>query len=663
MNTFRTRAASTAMALCLAALGQTAAAQDTLYLGRIVIGTTEDGTPIYAGENTSSVEGNSVTAQGGTARIDDVLRQMPGISTRIDPGNPGVAVAIRGLQGQGRVAMQVEGVPQTFRFLGHTSEGYAYVEPSFLTGIDVTRGAVVTAGGSGIAGGVNFRLLRPQDVVPGEGWGSLVRLSYGSNGHDLTRMAATGHVGQDLSVMAALSATDSDPFTDGAGSLIANSRRDTSALMFRAEYRIDDSQSFEFLATRNSFDFAANSYNQDLTSDMLRIGYSLSTGDLVNLNAKVYRASTRTEYLTLISSGLAGASTGRIMETTTTGFDLTNTSTLSLGGWDLTSSNGFEYTADSVGGTNTGVNPSVGDSRLSAVFTENVFSNGPWEITAALRATDYRLSGAYDGSGTAAFPAGTASIDETSVDPKLTLAYQATDWLQPYVSVFRTTRMPSLQEMLQDSYHPFTGFTMYLGPNPTLTTETARGGEIGFNLARDGVFRSGDALTARVAYFKMDVDDYIAQVSAMSGGTLLYYYDNIPGTTVSKGLEIEASYESDRLSAALSYTNARSTPPSTDAGYYLQPEETLSATVAGHWMGGALTVGTTYSHTAGGVSLDSGAAIGSYGLWDVFARYDVTETFQITAKVSNVTDQAYRPWGGTGNGTGRSAFIGAEIRF
>ena len=66
---------ATAISLALAAMTTGAAAQDaavndTHYLGRIVLGYSEDGTPVYAGENISRLEGSAVTAQGGTATID-----------------------------------------------------------------------------------------------------------------------------------------------------------------------------------------------------------------------------------------------------------------------------------------------------------------------------------------------------------------------------------------------------------------------------------------------------------------------------------------------------------------------------------------------------------------------------------------------------------------
>lgn len=665
-------ASTTAMALCLAALALPAAAQDAaagadaLYLGRIIIGYTADGTPVYAGDNTSVIEGDSVTAQGGTARIDDVLRQTPGVSSRIDPGNPGVAIAMRGFQGQGRVAASIEGVPQNFRFLGHVAEGYAYVEPMFLKGIDITRGAVVTAGGSGLVGSVNFRMIDADDLVDGSGWGSMVRLSYGSNGDDFSRMVATGYVGESFSMMASIAGNDSNLFEDGAGNRIANSEEDSDSYMIRGEYRIDETQSVDFLALRTGYTFAANSYNQELTSDTFKLGYSLNTGDLINLRVNVFRAGTTNTYFESISTGAAGASTGRVMETITTGIDVTNVNSFSLGSWDVTSTNGFEYSRDKLDGTNTGVNPSDGSSKRLSLFTENVFTNGPWEFTAGLRYNDYRLTGSYDGHS--GYPAGVADIDKEAVDPKLTLAYRVNDWLQPYVSIYKTTRMPSLQETLQDSYHPIMpGVAFYLGPNPNLVPEESRGGEIGFNIDRSGLFNPNDRLTARIAYFKLDVDNYIAYVNSGEVPPFyiadLYWYDNIPGTTVSKGLELEASYEAEKVSVAMSYTNSKSTPPAGSEGFILQPRETFSTTVAGHFLSGAMTLGTTYSYTSGGDSLDSGTTIDSYGLWDVFAAYEVSESFRVTAKVSNVSDKDYRPWGSTGKGPGRSLYIGGEIRF
>lgn len=655
------------IAMCAsAAVAQDETEDDTVYLGRIVLGYTSDGTPVYAGENTSRLEGSAVTAQGGMASVDDVLRQTPGVSTRLDPGQPGVAVSIRGQQGQGRVAMAVEGVPQNYRFNGHASEGYATFEPMFLNGIDITRGAVVTAGGSGSAGAVNFRLIEAEDIVDGMGAGGRVKLNYGDNVDNFGRMAATAYVDENFSLLGAYARNTADDYEDGDGHTVDNTERDTDAYMLRGRYNLGGNQSLEFLATRMNADYAANSYEQEMTTDLFKIGYQLDYSPAIDLRANVYRSITDNEYTSSLTG--TGSYAGREMQTITTGVDVTNVSELSFGNWMLTSSNGFEYYEDVLGGKDGGANPTFGESKKLGIFTENVFTNGPWEITAALRYSKYELHGELNGELNNQFAAGNVDLDGDSVDPKITLAYQANDWLQPYVSFSRSTRAPSLQETLQESFHGYGFFNLYLGPNPDLETETSEGGEIGVNIAKDGLFMPGDRLTARLAYFKMNVDNYVAYVERdtfdpVIGPLTLANYDNIPGITVSEGVEIEAAYSSDRWSAALSYAKADSAPPEGYSGYELQPEESYSATVAGHFLNGDLTTGVTYSYTSEGVSLDSADSSDDYGLWDLFASYEAGNNLLLTAKVSNLLDEDYKPWASTGKGPGRTYFVGAQLTF
>ncbi|WP_235953147.1 TonB-dependent receptor [Salipiger sp. PrR002] len=666
MRLAATYRSATAIALAMAVTGTSAVAQateegDDLYLGRIVVGYSADGTPTYAGENTSHLEGNAVTAQGGTATVDDVIRQTPGASTRLNPGQPGVAVSIRGLQGQGRVAMTVEGVPQNFRFNGHASEGYANLEPLFLQGIDITRGAVVTAGGSGSAGAANFRLIDAEDIVDGQGAGGRVKLSYGDNGDDFGRMGAAAYVGERGSVLAAYARATADAFEDGAGNTVDNTDKDRDSYMLRGRYALTETQSLELLATRMNADYASNSYYQEMTTDLYKLGYTLDYSPAVNLTANLYRSVTDNEYTGSIDG--TGSYVGRQMQTITTGLDVTNVSELALGGWMLTSTNGFEYYEDVLGGAEGGANPTYGEAKNLGIYSENTFSNGPWEVTAALRYSDYSLKGRLDNE----LESGDVDIDETSFDPKLTLAYQVNDWLQPYVSFSRSSRAPSLQETLQESFHGYGFFNLYLGPNPDLETETTEGGEIGVNVARNDFLAAGDRLTARLAYFKMNVEDYVAYVTEDSytsvGPTTLAYYDNIDGTTVTQGFELEAAYESELWSAALSYTNSDSTPPSGYEGYELQPPETFSTTLARHFMNRDLTTGATYSYTAAGVSIDSEEKSDAYGLWDIFASYEPTNNLLITAKVANVGDEEYLPYAATGNGPGRTFYLGLQMTF
>ena len=98
---------STALSLPLAA----EQADDTLWLGQIVIGYAEDGTPILAGENATHLTAEDLRGATSTSDVDGLLRVQTSVFTQKDPGNPGVSVNIRGFEGSGRVAMSLDGVP------------------------------------------------------------------------------------------------------------------------------------------------------------------------------------------------------------------------------------------------------------------------------------------------------------------------------------------------------------------------------------------------------------------------------------------------------------------------------------------------------------------------------------------------------------------------
>lgn len=682
-------ASATAMALCLAALALPAAAQDAagadaLYLGRIIIGYTADGTPVYAGENTSTLEGDAVTGQGGMTTIDDVVRQTPGVTTLLNAGQPGVAVAIRGMGGS-RVDTRIEGVPQNFRFTAHNNaDGFAYVDPFLLSSISVTRGAGITSGG--MAGSVNFSLLSASDIVDGEGTGGLVRLRYGDNGEGFGGVAAYGMSRGPLDLAFALSRRNFDAYKNGAGDEVTETMQDSNSLMLRGSYQVSDAFSLSFLALQS--DFAYDSayrmsfgpglppttlayYNHEVSNDIYNIGFSYSDGDLLNLTANLYSGTT--SHLHRPDSP-SGSARGRLMETESIGFNLKNVSIFELGGWTLTSTNGFDVSRDKLDGQQNaagaviGVNPVSGNSHRNAVFSENVFENGPLEVMLGFRYSDYSLSGAlYDQTNPANPVATSYSVDHSSFDPKISLAYRINDTFQPYVSVYRSTRAPTLQEAFLGGGDPSVHSFNYLG-NPDLVPEVSAGYEIGVNITRDGLFKPEDSLTGRINIYDLKVEDFItyrmieddpATPATESG----MQFVNIPGKVRTKGLELELGYESDAFSAVLAWAHA----DAKHAGGRLQPKNSISATLAGHFLGGDLTVGTTLVYNSNGpasIAFEADANRGSYKTIDLFASYDVTDNFRIDAKIANITDELYTPWAATENsGAGRSAYIGAEIRF
>ncbi|ARE42422.1 TonB-dependent hemin, ferrichrome receptor (plasmid) [Rhodovulum sp. P5] len=669
--TYRNRLVrTTAIALGLAATGGTAPAQElseTMLLGKVVLGYSQDGTPITAGENTTGLDRDDLREQGGTTSIDNILRQQTSVFTQENPANPGVAVNIRGFEGSGRVATSVDGVPQTYRFTGHAAQGYTYVDENLLAGIDITRGAVTTAGGTGIAGAVNFRTLSAEDVVDGKGFGGIVRLNYGDNGNDFSPMLGVGYLDDRFDMFVAVSGRGSDDYDDANGNAVAYSGKDTRSGLLKLGYRLDDRQKLSFSAMRYDSEFSANSYEQELTSDTYTLGYDFDAGDgLINLDVDLYYARIDSEYGDYVgTSSFGGGSVGRQMTTRTAGGDVTNISEVSFGAWDVTTINGAEISQDRLSGSNAGVNPADGTSTRAALFSENILTYGDLEITAGLRGSFYELEGDTD--------SGPLDQSDQSLDPKLTVAYWVTPWLQPYVTWSRTMRAPTLQETLLGGTHPGAG-TAGMIANPDLKPETSNGFDIGFNIQKSGLFSADDNLSGRVNYYRMDVEDYVI---ASFGFTNAYgntgtAFINAPGTSETSGLEVELDYENDGLLAGLSFTANDSDMPSQIAGLgtgqYL-PDQTVSIRLTGKFLQDKLRLGGQYNYVSGGLYSEPYATEAvqrddDYDLVDVFAVYEVSDNVTIHAKIANLFNQDYTPWLATDDkGPGRSLYFGAEIIF
>ena len=90
--------------------------------------------------------------------------------------------------------MMIDGVRQNFRFTGHEAQGFVYVDPALLAGIDIARGAVSTTGGAGaLVGSANLRTLDVDDIIkPGKKTGVLTSAHLRHQRHRLAEMLAAG---------------------------------------------------------------------------------------------------------------------------------------------------------------------------------------------------------------------------------------------------------------------------------------------------------------------------------------------------------------------------------------------------------------------------------------------------------------------------------------
>jgi hemoglobin/transferrin/lactoferrin receptor protein len=258
------------------------------------------------------------------------------------------------------------------------------------------------------------------------------------------------------------------------------------------------------------------------------------------------------------------------------------------------------------------------------------------------------------------------------VDPRLTVALNPYDWLQPYVTYAETFRAPTINETLLGGDHP--GQTTSYSPNPFLEPEVAKGWEIGANIKKDGLLTEGDMFRMKANYYYQDIENYI---TVFNNDNFVFWFANNPGTSVVQGLELEVAYDAGFVFGNLSYTHANSDLPETQNGLgtasYL-PENYATLTAGARFFEQRLTVGGRLSYvgeTRGGAGFfgTTAADWDAYTLLDAFANYKFDNGLDLSANVTNLFDKAYTPAssnisGFTGDtGRGRTFLLTAKMQF
>lgn len=619
-----------------------------------------------ASENASTIDGEQIRLEGGN-RMDDLLRTLPGVFTRENAQQPGVAVNIRGFEGAGRVNMSIDGVRQNFRFTSHEAAGFSYVDPNLLAGVDVTRGAIVGVGGGALAGMANFRTLNVDDIVrEGQSVGGLARLGWGSNGVDFSEMGAAGFRTEHVSGAAAISYRNSRNYQDGYGQSVDGTWQNLISGLGRLNFTLGEGHTLGFGAVFYDNDFYANSYDQTVNNRTYTINYRYNQGNpWINLSANAYYND-----LTMKYTGGTGSYVGRTIEDDGIGFDVSNLSRFSIGEVQVLSNNGVEYFHDSVTANNGGVNPADGNSALLGVFSNTTFNYNIVSFTPGLRYNWYSLSGT--GTPNSRYGSYTVDNSEGSFDPRITLAVNVTDWLQPYVTWSRSMRAPTLQETMLGGSHPGTTSGSYV-PNPDLSPETQQGWEFGVNVQARRMLTDNDSLRVRANYFTMDVNDYI--VATYVPALRSYQFQNVAGDSRVNGFEFEANYDARVAFGSVAYTythsDLSSQMPGLGASQYT-PDNVVAVTAGGRFFDERLTAGLRYTYVSGGLvagyndTFTGGLASEGgkpYNLFDLFASVRVTENLDLNMRVTNLFDTAYTPWLSTyGTGQGRTVYFGLQAR-
>ncbi|VCU69152.1 Fe(3+) dicitrate transport protein FecA precursor [Pigmentiphaga humi] len=111
--------------------------------------------------------------------VGDIFRGVPGVLVGELRNSGGLDINIRGMQGQGRVPILVDGARQeTTVYRGYSGVvSRSYIDPDLIGGITIDKGPTLSAQGTGATGGlVSMRTIKAEDIVrPGQDFGIRVR--------------------------------------------------------------------------------------------------------------------------------------------------------------------------------------------------------------------------------------------------------------------------------------------------------------------------------------------------------------------------------------------------------------------------------------------------------------------------------------------------------
>lgn len=159
-----------------------------------VRGTREDDATFRAPASVNIITQKDIERFRGTS-VGDIFQGTPGVLIGENRNSGGLDVNIRGMQGQGRVPVLIDGARQeTTVYRGYAGvSSRSYVDPDLIGGIRIDKGPVMSAEGTGATGGtVSMRTIEAGDIIkPGKEWGIRLRGSLMGNNSGSVPAAGT----------------------------------------------------------------------------------------------------------------------------------------------------------------------------------------------------------------------------------------------------------------------------------------------------------------------------------------------------------------------------------------------------------------------------------------------------------------------------------------
>lgn len=599
-----------ASAALLPFLPATAFAQEAFDLGEVVL----SGSLIPVAEDRSGatvevLDGEEITISDGS--VLQRLDRLPGVSSSANGGlGANATLRLRGLPGR-YVVVRVNGIDMNDPSGTQNSYNFGALTPAGIDRIEVLKGSQSALYGSEAIGGViDITTYRPEEL----GFSGRASAEYGS---DNTRSAtlSLGYLGENVELAYTLGRVLTDGFSARAGDDEDDGFRQTTQT-FTGRYDVTTDLTLGVAVTDRSGDLQLDRSTSDNSGDIAfdergaRVFAELRTGAVAHTFAYSHFDIDRRD-----PGGFTTRFEGERKRLSYLGSaELTGNATLTFG-LDKT-----EESFNSGGATGE-------EDTVSAQAELLLRPNEHIDVSFALRHDD---NSDFGGKTTGRL----AGVWRPQED----LAFRA---------VLGTGfRAPSLYER----------FSIY--GDPALQPEESRSFELGVEKTY------GETASVKATVFYTEIDDLIefdGSSTACSSG--FGCYNQVPGTTKSKGIELAGTYAlsaSTELFGNYTYTDASTNgdrltrTPKHDLLIGVETEVTdrLQATLDIRHIGDVVPSAFAPADNK----------VGTYTVVGAGMTYDVTDSAQAYLRVENLFDEDYETAGGF-NTQGRAAFVGIRADF
>ncbi|MFT4091915.1 MAG: TonB-dependent receptor [Asticcacaulis sp.] len=634
----------------------------------------------------------------------DMFKSTPGVVSTGSRAGLGLNLNIRGLQGMNRVATLIDGTQQsTSGYIGYRGQtSSVFVDPDFISGVDITKGPSDGPLGNGAMGGVvNMRTLGIDDLLSdGQTYGFQIKAGAGTNTvtspagatvrHDKPSSISSGNSWNGsvagafragrFEGMLALSQRETGNYLAGKkgvahansvggnmspvppGAEVFDTSEDIFSAILKGRARISDSLTLDLGYIRyenkhgelNDFAYVYSFISPtqgtlgrtETDTYSARLTYAPADSDLVNLKAHLWRTDVKR-----VPYGIAADQT----EVRTIGLEIYNVSTFAEGRLPVTY--GAQVSVEDADnpeiwqqiGSTTYLAQSgpAGKRRLSSLFARADYAASDFlNLSAGLRVDHYNLK--QGGGVLAAF----GNQSATRVNPTLSASLQPWEGIYFHAQYSGGWRPPALRE---SSFQ--LGEILY--PNPDLKPETAENFELGASYLRAGLLSSEDNFQLKISYFNNDYNDYIIRDSIKGDWSEPRHWTNIDKATF-KGYDVSLRYDLRNYYIEGDFTKY------TDIAFchrltgclekglgidygsnYIPPEYNLTVTVGARLFDEKLNIGTRFNHFGerAVTGMTGGYVTPTYWpsqlLIDLFGSYKLSENLKVNLSVSNLTDRYY----------------------